>query len=255
MILKKILHVIAIIWGFIQTTEAIGTMTSVYLNPVGGNDTNAGTLTYPVQSWDKALQLAADNATIYLAWGAVPVTSGVTVIDGNQYGAVNITVSQNPGYTGGLFAIADGATGTFSNITLKGSGSAHALITINSGGTLTIGSSVGMADGVIAMDGRANPINLTAPPSAGVNFPILTTYQNATDEGRAIVNAGSVSNPLQYFTLMAPVSTAGVSYELDLDGTVIRLYERPVTGIYLDPLSGNDAYSGAKSNRPVKTLT
>ncbi len=119
MILKKILHVIAIIWGFIQTTEAIGTMTSVYLNPVGGNDTNAGTLTYPVQSWDKALQLAADNATIYLAWGAVPVTSGVTVIDGNQYGAVNITVSQNPGYTGGLFAIADGATGTFSKTVLK----------------------------------------------------------------------------------------------------------------------------------------
>ncbi|MDR1224221.1 MAG: right-handed parallel beta-helix repeat-containing protein [Tannerella sp.] len=87
-----------------------------------------------------------------------------------------------------------------------------------------------------------------------MKYQLLTTYLSATDEGRAIVNAGSVSNPLQYFTLITPASTTVIAYELVQDGTTIRLCERAVGGIYLDPLNGNDAYSGAKSNRPVKTL-
>ena len=110
--MKKILLIIGLTIGFMQMAGAIGTMSAVYLNPIGGNDSNAGTLTYPVQSWDKALSLAADDATIYLAWGAVPITSDMT-IDGGQYGASNITVAQNSGYTGHLFAFADGASGSF----------------------------------------------------------------------------------------------------------------------------------------------
>lgn len=252
--MKKILFTIALIFGLIQFTGAVGTLSSVYINPVSGNDDNAGSHIYPVKTWDKALQLAANNATIYVTWAAISITSNTT-IDGSLYGATNITVMPYTGYTGALFAVAGGVTGTFSNITLKGIGTAQALLSANSGGTLSIGGNLNITDGgKIALDGGANPINLTAAPPAGMKYELLTTYLAATDEGRAIVTAGSVSNPLQYFTLIEPASTTKVSYELDLDGTTIRLYERPIAGIYLDPLNGNDAYSGAKSSRPIKTL-
>ena len=121
-----------------------------------------------------------------------------------------------------MFASADGATGTFATITLKGSGTAQALISVNGGATLTIGGSVSITDeGQISLDGGANPINLTGTPPSGMKYQILTAY---TSEGRAIVNAGSVSSPLQYFTLVEPASTAVAAYELALDGTIIRLY-------------------------------
>ncbi len=253
MILKKIVFIIAIIWGFIQTTEAVGTMTSVYLNPVAGNDSNNGSPTFPVRSWDKALQLAADKATIYFAWHPISITGDMT-IDGSQYGATQITVAPANDFSGSFFMI--GGSATVSNVTLKGPGTDQALISLTSGGTLSIGSHVNITDGgQISMDGDASPIELTATPPVGTVYPILTTYQDVTDEGRGIVDAGSVINPLQYFTLVAPVSTPSATYELDMDGTFIRLYERPMVGIYLDPLNGSDAYSGARSNCAVKTLS
>ncbi len=253
MILKKIVLIIAIIWGFIQTTEAVGTMTSVYLNPVAGNDSNNGSPTFPVRSWDKALQLAADKATIYFAWHPISITGDMT-IDGSQYGATQITVAPANDFSGSFFMI--GGSATVSNVTLKGPGTDQALISLTSGGTLSIGSHVNITDGgQISMDGDASPIELTATPPVGTVYPILTTYQDVTDEGRGIVDAGSVINPLQYFTLVAPVSTPSATYELDMDGTFIRLYERPMVGIYLDPLNGSDAYSGARSNCAVKTLS
>ena len=253
--MKKFISIIALLISLSVTANAAGTLTQVYLNPNVGNDSNSGSVTIsPVQSWDKAISLAANNATIYITGGAVAIASNMT-INGNQYGATDITVMPNTGYTGALFAIASGSTGTFSNLILKGPGTAQALLSVNSGGNLSIGANVKIIDnGRIALDGGANAINLTATPAIGTEYPLLTTYQSATDEGRAIVNAGSVSNPRQYFTLIEPETTSEVEYRLLTDGTTIRLHELPIGGIYFDPISGNDSYSGAKSNRPVKTL-
>jgi hypothetical protein len=253
--MKRIIFIIPILFCYIGIINAIGELPEVYLNPISGNDTNSGAISvYPVKTWDKALSLAANDATIYVTWSPIPITSNTT-INGNQYGAANITVAPNSDYTGALFAVADGVTGTFSNITLKGAGSERVLLTINNGATASFGSNVDITEmGQIALEREANPINLTATPAAGVQYHISTNYTTATDEGRAIVNAGSVSNPVQYFNLAYPQSASEVGYELRLDGSVIRLHELPIGGIYLDPLSGNDTYSGAKSNRPVKTL-
>ena len=253
--MKNIILIITLLIGLSGIAKAQGVLATVYLNPVSGNDAAGGNdPNFPVLTWDKALSLAANNATIYVTWGSVAITSNTT-INGNQYGASNITVMPFTGYTGALFTVAGGATGTISNITLKGAGIARALLSVNNGGTLSIGSNMNITDGGrIAVDGGANAINLTATPQAGMNYQILTTYQSADDEGRAIVNAGGISNPLTYFTLIEPASTANIGYELGLDGTTIRLYELPVGGIYLDPLNGNDAHSGAKSSRPLKTL-
>ena len=251
--MKKITIVLAIIFTCIQISHAEGVLTQVYLNPVGGDDARDGSMLYPVKTWDKALSLAADNATIYISSGSVNVTSNMT-FDGSQYGATNITATPYTGYTGALFAIADNVTGTFSNLTLKGTGTAQTLLSVNNRGTMTIGANVSIIDGgEIALDGGAYPINLTAAPPAGMSYLLLTTY-SATDEGRIIVNTGSVASPLQYFTLVEPQNDANVDYGLELEGSTIRLYEFPKGGIYLDPLNGNDAYSGAKSSRPVKTL-
>ena len=253
--MKKILITAIFIMGFIQITIAAESFTKVYLNPEAGNDSNAGNdVNYPVQSWDKALSLAADNATIYVTWRPVPIMSDME-INGAKYGASNITVAPFSDYTGALFAIAGGGTGTFSNITLKGTGTAQVLLSVNSGGTLTIGSNLNITDdGQVSLDGAANAINLTTAPQSDMVYQLLTTYQSAADEGRAIVNAGSVDSPLTYFNLIEPLTTAEVEYKLELDATTIRLRELPIGSIYLDPLNGNDLHSGAKSSRPVKTL-
>ena len=253
--MKKIVLIIAFLACLSGIAMGAGSLTTVYLNPVGGVDTNSGgDPVFPVQTWDKAISLAANNATIYVTWGSVAITSDM-VINGNQYGATNVTVMPGTGYTGALFTIAGGATGTVSNLTLKGSGTAQVLLSVNNGGTLTIGGDLKVIDeGQIALDGGANAINLTATPPGGMNYKLLTTYSSVADEGRAVVNAGSVGSPLQYFTLVAPASDTEVGYELAMDGSTIRLYELPIGGIYLDPTNGNDSHSGAKSNRPVKTL-
>ena len=253
--MKRLVLIIAILIGLTGIAEGAGTLTSVYLNPVGGNDGSNGSNLSPVRSWDMALSLAANNATIYVTGGSVSITANTT-INGSQYGATNIVVMPNTGYTGALFAIAGGANGTFTNITLKGTGAAQILLSVNSNGTMTIGSDMNITDGgQIALDGAANAINLTATPPLLMQYKLITSYTNATDEGRAIVNAGSVVNPIQYFDLISPALNADVDFELALDVSTIRLYELAIGGIYLDPSGGNDAYSGAKSNRPVKSIT
>ena len=253
--MKRFILVISLLASLSVIAKAAGVLTTVYLNPVSGVDSNSGNdPVYPVLSWDKAISLAASNATIYVTWGSVAITTNMT-INGNQYGATNITVMPNSGYTGALFTIAGGATGTFSNITLKGTGATQVLLSINSGGTLTINNNLNIINGgQVSLDGNANAINLTAAPQPSMVYQILTTYLSAADEGRAIVNAGSIASPMQYFNLIEPMSTADVEYELELDATTIRLREFPVGGVYLDPLNGDDQHSGAKSNRPVKTL-
>ena len=253
--MKRFLLIITLLASLSGIAKAAGVLTTVYLNPVSGVDTNSGDdPVFPVLSWDRAISLAASNATIYVTWGSVAITTNTT-INGNQYGATNITVMPYSGYTGALFTVAGGATGTFSNITLKGTGTAQVLLSVNSGGTLTIGSSLNITSGgQVSLDGNANAINLTTAPQSSMVYQLLTTYQSAADEGRAIVNAGSVASPLQYFNLIEPMTTADVEYGLELDVTTIRLREFPLGGVYLDPLNGNDSQSGAKSNRPVKTL-
>ena len=254
--MKRLLLIITILIGLSGIVEGAGTLTSVYLNPISGNDGNSGSNTLsPVRTWNVALSLAANNATIYVTGGSVPINTSTT-INGSQYSATNITVMPNSGYTGALFSVSGGATATFTNITLNGVGASQALLSVNSGGTLTISSDLIITNGgQISLDGGANPINLAVTPSAGANYQLLTTYLSASDEGRAIVNnTAGVSDPLLYFTLIEPMNAFNGEYLLDLDGTTIRLYELPVGNIYIDPFSGNDSNSGARSNRPVKTL-
>ena len=253
--MKKIIFIIALLIGLSGMAEGAGSLTSIYLNPVGGVDSNNGNdPVFPVKTWEKAISLAADNATIYVTWGSVAITSDM-VINGSQFDATNVTVEPYSGYTGSLFTVAGGATGIFSNITLKGAGTAQVLLSVNSGGTLTIGGNMNITDeGQIALDGGANAINLTTTPS-GMPYQLLTTYTSATDEGRPIANTGSIENPVQYFNLITPASNTDVGYELAMQGSTMRLRELPIGGIYLDPANGSDSYSGARSNRPLKTLT
>ena len=253
--MKRFILIFTLLVGLTGMANAAGVLSAVYLNPSDGNDSNSGAASvYPVRTWGEAISLAAVNATIYVTGSSVSISSNM-IIDGNQHGANNITVMPLSGYTGALFTILGGGTGTFSNITLKGAGPAQILLSVNGGGTLTIGSNMDIIDGgQISLDGAANPINLTATPSSLTLYPLLTSYSNASDEGRAIVNAGSITTPTQFFNLVTPATNAQVGYELALDGSTIRLYELAIGGIYFDPANGNDAYSGAKSNRPVKTL-
>ena len=105
--MKRLILIITLLISIPGIAEAIGTLTSVYLNPSQGNDSNPGNVTVsPVKTWDKAISLAANNATIYVTEGSVEITSNMA-INGSQYGASNVTVMPNTGYTGALFTIAD----------------------------------------------------------------------------------------------------------------------------------------------------
>ena len=87
--MKRIILIIVILAGLSGMAKGAGTLTSVYLNPVGGVDTNSGSdPVFPVLTWDRAISLAANNATIYVTWGSVAITSDM-VINGSQYGATD----------------------------------------------------------------------------------------------------------------------------------------------------------------------
>ncbi len=92
-----------------------GTMPAVYINGVSGNDANAGTQNAPVKTLNRALELVAENGTIY-----VSETMTVNTEQNWSITVPGVKVQRATGFTGPLLTVANGGSLTLSNLTMDG---------------------------------------------------------------------------------------------------------------------------------------
>ena len=128
-----------------------GTMSSVYLNGVTGNDNNSGTSASPVKTFAKALSLVSQTGTIYIS-GTVTISntqtwSGVKVQRASNFtgpfatvaNGGSLTVSEGLTMNGGCGTLANAYNSSGTPITSYATGSVKApLIVVNTGGSLNI---------------------------------------------------------------------------------------------------------------------
>lgn len=105
-----------------------GTMPAVYINGASGNDENAGTQSAPVKTLNRALELVAENGTIYV--------SGTMTVNTEQNWSITVPgvkVQRAPGFIGPLVTVASGGSLTLSNLTMDGGngGTLNPLLTNN----------------------------------------------------------------------------------------------------------------------------
>ena len=115
-----------------------GTLSAVYLNGASGNDNNAGnSASAAVKTFQKALELLADNGTIYI--------SGTVTISGNETWSLGASqkIQRYSSFTDAMIKVASGGELTLRSITINGGAQDPSSSNIATNSTYASGSSKG----------------------------------------------------------------------------------------------------------------
>ncbi len=245
-----------ILLSFVKAEEIKEVSRDVYLNPANGDDSSTiNSLANPARTIERAMDFVSDNGTIHIMEQPIDINSSKLIDLGELR---NISLKRYETYNGSMFRISGGATLTLKNIVLNGETSTSAYQIINVvEGKLIISEGVSLINnGMIAMSNvSASPIELSAQPSAGTVFNIITDPSGVTENlGRVMVSAGIVKNAIDYFALGEPIAT---DYELrENENGDIAIYKKMLTkynGVIFLSGNGDDNNDGSSPDKPVKT--
>lgn len=165
----------------------------IYLDGANGNDTNDGTQSSPVKTFEKAKQLATDNQSIQNIFviGEVSVSGDISLA------GTNAKLVRGEGYKGNLLNVMN-TTATFSNIIIDGGGvlqeKLYSLIYIGD-------STVNINDGTFIQNNKCAPIYDWEYQGGGiqcrrstVNINGGTIQNNQSTHGGGIYASGCTLN-------------------------------------------------------------
>ncbi|HQC54438.1 MAG TPA: InlB B-repeat-containing protein [Clostridia bacterium] len=230
----------------------------VYLEPIGltGDDTNPGTPIAPVQTIDKALELVGNGSEhgggVAILGGSVEFTSNYT-LDGETITTAGANkISAADGYEGSLLLVKNSRL-VIKDFYIKGASIDTVAITAVSGNVL-LDSDV-LVEGLIALD-AGSTLSFLNVPTHSYKLASLPT-QNGT----VVVASRGLDLPLEKFSLGSAFAEDYEIYKND-DGDIC-IKEKPVlppppSSIYVDGKiyvsdDGDDTFTGAKLDQPVKT--
>lgn len=175
-----------------------GTLSTVYLNGAGGNDANAGnSANAAVKTFERALELLADNGTIYIS-GTVTVSGSATWSLGSGQ-----KLQRYSSFNDALIKVASGGNLTLKNITINGGANNPSSSNIATNSTYATGYSKGpilrVESGATAkIDSGAVLENNSNQPNSSNNKLVESGYIGmggaVNSAGTLIMTGGTIRN-------------------------------------------------------------
>ncbi len=175
-----------------------GTLSTVYLNGTEGNDANAGnSANAAVKTFEKALELLADNGTIYI--------SGTVTVSGNETWSLGSgqKIQRYSSFNDALIKVASGGNLTLKNITINGGANNPSSSNIATNSTYATGYSKGpilrVESGATAkIDSGAVLENNSNQPNSSNNKLVESGYIGmggaVNSAGTLIMTGGTIRN-------------------------------------------------------------